>query len=60
MSKASKSSASEHMQLEGYEGHFEDFGPHTSASRPTRPMPSSHRCSWVCPMTIASVPTWGM
>ena len=29
MSKASKSSASEHMQLEGYEGHFEDFGPHT-------------------------------
>ena len=29
MSKASKSSASEHMQLEGYEGHFEDFGPYT-------------------------------
>jgi hypothetical protein len=29
MSKASKSSASEHMELEGYEGHFEDFGPYT-------------------------------
>ena len=29
MSKASKSNASEHMQLEGYEGHFEDFGPYT-------------------------------
>ena len=29
MSKASKSSASEHLQLEGYEGHFEDFGPYT-------------------------------
>jgi hypothetical protein len=29
MSKASKSSASEHTQLEGYEGHFEDFGPYT-------------------------------
>ena len=29
MSKASKSSASEHVQLEGYEGHFEDFGPYT-------------------------------
>jgi hypothetical protein len=29
MSKASKSSASEHMQLEGYEGHFEDFGTYT-------------------------------
>ena len=29
MSKSSKSSASEHLQLEGYEGHFEDFGPYT-------------------------------
>jgi hypothetical protein len=29
MSKASKSSASEQMELEGYEGHFEDFGPYT-------------------------------
>jgi hypothetical protein len=29
MSKASKSSASEHMELEGYQGHFEDFGPYT-------------------------------
>jgi hypothetical protein len=28
MSKASKSSASEHIELEGYEGHFEDFGPY--------------------------------
>jgi hypothetical protein len=29
MAKASKSSASEHMEIEGYEGHFEDFGPYT-------------------------------
>ena len=29
MSKASKTSASEHLQLEGYEWHFEDFGPYT-------------------------------
>src|SRR3990172_2480104 len=29
MSKASKTTASEHMELEGYEGHFEDFGPYT-------------------------------
>jgi len=29
MSKASKTTASEHMGLEGYEGHFEDFGPYT-------------------------------
>ncbi len=29
MAKASKSSASEHVELEGYEGHFEDFGPYT-------------------------------
>ena len=60
MSKASKSSASEHMQLEGYEGHFEDLAPIRSALRPTRPMLSSHRCLLVCPMTIASAPTWGM
>jgi len=29
MSRASKSSASENLELEGYEGHFEDFGPYT-------------------------------
>lgn len=29
MPKASTSSASEHLQLEGYEGHFQDFGPYT-------------------------------
>ena len=29
MSKASKSNASEHLELEGYEGHFRDFGPYT-------------------------------
>ena len=29
MPKASKSSASEAVELEGYEGHFEDFGPYT-------------------------------
>ena len=29
MSKASKFSASENLELEGYEGHFEDFGPYT-------------------------------
>jgi hypothetical protein len=29
MPKASRETASEHMELEGYEGHFEDFGPYT-------------------------------
>jgi hypothetical protein len=29
MPKASSQSASEHVELEGYEGHFEDFGPYT-------------------------------
>jgi len=29
MSKASKTTASDHMEVEGYEGHFEDFGPYT-------------------------------
>lgn len=29
MAKASKSSASVSVELEGYEGHFEDFGPYT-------------------------------
>lgn len=29
MSKASKATASEHMEAEGYEGHFQDFGPYT-------------------------------
>lgn len=29
MPNASKSSASESFELEGYEGHFEDFGPYT-------------------------------
>ncbi len=29
MPKASESTASESMELEGYEGHFEDFGPYT-------------------------------
>jgi hypothetical protein len=29
MPKASRTTASEHMELEGYEGHFEDFGPYT-------------------------------
>ena len=29
MSRASKATASEHMEVEGYEGHFEDFGPYT-------------------------------
>jgi hypothetical protein len=29
MPKASRETASEHMELEGYEGRFEDFGPYT-------------------------------
>ncbi len=29
MPSASKSNASEAIELEGYEGHFEDFGPYT-------------------------------
>jgi len=29
MPKASKSSASEHVEVEGYEGHFEHFGEYT-------------------------------
>jgi hypothetical protein len=29
MPNASKSSATESVELEGYEGHFEDFGPYT-------------------------------
>ena len=29
MPKASKASASEAFEVEGYEGHFEDFGPYT-------------------------------
>jgi hypothetical protein len=29
MPKASRSSAAETVELEGYEGHFEDFGPYT-------------------------------
>jgi hypothetical protein len=29
MAKASKTTASDHVELEGYEGHFEDFGPFT-------------------------------
>jgi hypothetical protein len=29
MPKASRESATEHMEVEGYEGHFEDFGPFT-------------------------------
>jgi hypothetical protein len=29
MPKASKTSASESVEVEGYEGHFEDFGPYT-------------------------------
>jgi hypothetical protein len=29
MAKASKATAAEHMEVEGYEGHFEDFGPYT-------------------------------
>jgi hypothetical protein len=29
MPSASKASASESFELEGYEGHFEDFGPYT-------------------------------
>ncbi len=29
MSKASTETASDHIELEGYEGHFEDFGPYT-------------------------------
>jgi EutQ-like cupin domain len=31
MAKASKATASEHVELGGYEGHFEDFGPYTVA-----------------------------
>jgi len=31
MSKASKTTATEHVEVEGYEGHFEDFGPYTVA-----------------------------
>jgi hypothetical protein len=29
MPKASRASASDSVELEGYEGHFEDFGPYT-------------------------------
>jgi hypothetical protein len=29
MAKASKTTATEHVELEGYEGHFTDFGPYT-------------------------------
>lgn len=29
MPGTSKAAASEHIELEGYEGHFEDFGPYT-------------------------------
>ena len=29
MSKASTKTASDHIELDGYEGHFEDFGPYT-------------------------------
>ena len=29
MPKASSTTASESVELEGYEGHFEDFGPYT-------------------------------
>ena len=29
MAKASKATASDHVELEGYEGHFTDFGPYT-------------------------------
>ncbi|MDH4102258.1 MAG: cupin domain-containing protein [Thermoleophilia bacterium] len=29
MSKASKTTASDHVEVEGYEGHFENFGPYT-------------------------------
>ena len=29
MAKASKSTASEHVEFEGYEGHLQDFGPYT-------------------------------
>jgi len=31
MAKASRATASEHVELEGYEGHVEDFGPYTVA-----------------------------
>lgn len=31
MPRASRQTASEHMEVEGYEGHFEDFGPYTVA-----------------------------
>ncbi|HWQ24211.1 MAG TPA: cupin domain-containing protein [Gaiellaceae bacterium] len=29
MPKASRETASEHIELDGYEGHFQDFGPYT-------------------------------
>ena len=29
MPNASKTTTSEHIEVEGYEGHFEDFGPYT-------------------------------
>ena len=59
MPQASKSTASEHIALEGYEGHFNDFGPYTVGFE-TRQTQTSRRCSWDFPTTAASAHTWGM
>jgi hypothetical protein len=58
MSNASKSSASEHLQLEAYEGHYETSAHTPLASRLTQPTPNSHRLSSACPMTSVSAHTW--
>lgn len=61
MPKASRSTASDSVQLEGYEGHFENFeGGYTSASRRTPPTPTSRRCSPGSPTTGVSAPIGAM
>jgi hypothetical protein len=42
--------ASQHEEMEGFEGHYEDLGGTQSALRPTPPTPTWPRCSRDYPM----------
>ena len=58
MLKASRTTASEHMELEGYEGHFEHWdGGYSVGSRGIRRTPTSRRSSSASPTIAASVRT---
>ena len=60
MPQASVATASDSVKLEGYEGHFEDFGPYTVGFERYTAARISRRSSLDSRTTTASARTWGM